>query len=776
MASDSATLVPTQQSVKAYVDSKVTAQDIDFAGDSGTGAVDLDSQSLTIAGGSNLTTSADGQSLTVSLDSSLTGLTSVSASSFTGALTGDVTGDLTGDVTGDVTGNLTGNVTGDVTGNLTCDVTGYLTGQFSDISNHSTSDLSEGTNKYFTEARARSSISVVNASGDGSIAYNSSTGAITYTGPSASETQAHFSAGTGLSYSAGEFSISNSGVAAASYGSTTEVPVITVNAQGQITSASTATITTSFDIGADNGSDDTVAGGEKLTISGTSNQVVTTVSDNEITVALDDNLTVGNVTVEGTLNSDDITASQVTVDGDTVITGNLTVNGTQTVVNSTVVSVDDAVFRVNSDGDSTSAGIEANVAGTIESLVYNPATSNWEASSTFASSNGFVGDLTGDVTGTVSDISNHSTSDLAEGTNKYYTDARSRAAISGGTGVSYNSTTGELAIGQAVGTADDVQFSTVTADLVGNADTASTLETARTISLAGDASGSVSFNGSADASITVDISDSGVTAGDYGSATKIPTFSVAADGRITVAGEADVASSLNIAGDTGTDAVSLLDDSLTFAGDNNITAAVTNNTVTVSLGSTVTADLTGDVTGNLTGDVTGNLAGNVSFGELSDGSTAVTSIETSLTDDDSALPTSGAVVEYVTNNSGDGLLLRAQVSANSADASFDIGTMPNIAGRTYYADKVVVKVSTAFSGGTFDHIVVKDNNGSGVNTLVSEDDADASAVGSYVIELDGDMALVKGEAVTVLLKQADGVADAICTSGQMTISVHYKYA
>ena len=40
MASNSATRIPTQQSVKAYVDAQITAQDLDIAGDSGTGAVD----------------------------------------------------------------------------------------------------------------------------------------------------------------------------------------------------------------------------------------------------------------------------------------------------------------------------------------------------------------------------------------------------------------------------------------------------------------------------------------------------------------------------------------------------------------------------------------------------------------------------------------------------------------------------------------------------------------------------------------------------------------
>jgi hypothetical protein len=78
MASDSDTALATQQSIKAYVDSQVTAQDLDFAGDSGTGAVDLDSQSLTVAGTANeIETSASGQTLTVGLPSAIIVTTSV---------------------------------------------------------------------------------------------------------------------------------------------------------------------------------------------------------------------------------------------------------------------------------------------------------------------------------------------------------------------------------------------------------------------------------------------------------------------------------------------------------------------------------------------------------------------------------------------------------------------------------------------------------------------------------------------------------------------------
>ena len=57
------------------------------------------------------------------------------------------------------------------------------------------------------DSSAKNAISVTDAGGDGSLSYNNSTGVITYTGPSASEVRAHLSAGTGVSYSSGQFSI-----------------------------------------------------------------------------------------------------------------------------------------------------------------------------------------------------------------------------------------------------------------------------------------------------------------------------------------------------------------------------------------------------------------------------------------------------------------------------------------------------------------------------------------------------------------------------------------
>lgn len=76
MVSNSATLVPTQQSVKAYVDSQVTAQDLDFQGDTGGAlSIDLDSETLTIAGGTGLDTVGLGNTVTVNIDSTVATLT-----------------------------------------------------------------------------------------------------------------------------------------------------------------------------------------------------------------------------------------------------------------------------------------------------------------------------------------------------------------------------------------------------------------------------------------------------------------------------------------------------------------------------------------------------------------------------------------------------------------------------------------------------------------------------------------------------------------------------
>ena len=108
-----------------------------------------------------------------------------------------------------------------------------------------------------------------------------------------------------------------------SFGSSTAIPAITVNAKGLITAVSTNNISTSFTLAADSGSNDTFNTGDTLTLSGTSNEIETTVSDNEITIGLPDNVTIG---------------------GNLTVTGNYTVNGTTTTVNTATLDVEDPLI------------------------------------------------------------------------------------------------------------------------------------------------------------------------------------------------------------------------------------------------------------------------------------------------------------------------------------------------------------------------------------------------------------------------------------------------
>jgi len=91
MVSNSATHLATQQSIKAYVDSQVTAQDLDITTDSGTIAIDLDSETLTVAGTANeIETSATGNIVTIGLPNDITVSGTATATTFSGDLNGTI--------------------------------------------------------------------------------------------------------------------------------------------------------------------------------------------------------------------------------------------------------------------------------------------------------------------------------------------------------------------------------------------------------------------------------------------------------------------------------------------------------------------------------------------------------------------------------------------------------------------------------------------------------------------------------------------------------------
>ena len=94
MTSDSATLIPTQQSVKAYVDAQAHMTDVGIAGDSGTGAI-TDSETFTLAGGTGLTTAVSGNTVTTTLDNTAVSAGSYGSASTIPVITVDAQGRLT---------------------------------------------------------------------------------------------------------------------------------------------------------------------------------------------------------------------------------------------------------------------------------------------------------------------------------------------------------------------------------------------------------------------------------------------------------------------------------------------------------------------------------------------------------------------------------------------------------------------------------------------------------------------------------------------------------
>ena len=292
---------------------------------------------------------------------------------------------------------------------------------------------------------------------------------------------------------------------------------------------------------------------------------------------------------------------------------------------------------------------------------------------------------------------------------------------------------------------------------------------AATLTIAGG-TGITSASGAS--SVTLGLDNTAVTGGSYGSATAVATFTVDAQGRLTAAGEASITTSLTIQSDDAADnVVALATDKLKLLGGTNITSTNTADDVTFNLDSTLSG-----LTAVNSAAVTAS--GTVQFGSLSDGTVTLTAFTAegtgiSATDNDTTVPTSAAVKDYVDNNGGDGLTKRASFTANSSDATFDIGTVPNVSGRTYYASRVILDVTTLLAGGSVDGMVVKDNGGAG-NTLVAAT-ANDIAVGTYVVDLPFASALTKNASVQVQFVQSNGSTAATPTAGVVVGVVEYKY-
>ncbi len=296
----------------------------------------------------------------------------ITANSFVGPLTGNVTGNITGDVTGnadtatawETARNL--SLTGDATATLssvdgTAPVSAALTlatvnsnvGTFGGTT--AIPVLTVNAKGLVTAASTVNVATVLNIrdaeSTPGTDTVNLLTDTLTFTGATGITTT--------VTNNDVDIDLDDTAVTPGTYGSGTAIPNFTVDQQGRLTNAGSTSVATILNIIGDTGSDGVALLTETLDIEGGTG-VTTTVSNNKASIAIGqpvgtgDNVTFNNVTVNGVLNSDDITASTLTASGHVVISGDLTVNGTTTTVNSTTVTIDDPLFTLAGDTAPTS--------------------------------------------------------------------------------------------------------------------------------------------------------------------------------------------------------------------------------------------------------------------------------------------------------------------------------------------------------------------------------------------------------------------------------------
>jgi hypothetical protein len=149
-------------------------------------------------------------------------------------------------------------------------------------------------------------------------------------------------------------------ITAGQVGSSTAIPVIDYDANGRITSVSTASINTSFDV-SDGTNTSSIAGGDTLTIQGTANEIETEVTSGTVTIGLPDDVTIGN---------------------DLTVNGNLVVSGTTTTVNTETINLADNIILLNSNLTTlptTNAGIEIE-RGSLNNveLIWNESSDKWQ--------------------------------------------------------------------------------------------------------------------------------------------------------------------------------------------------------------------------------------------------------------------------------------------------------------------------------------------------------------------------------------------------------------
>ena len=378
-------------------------------------------------------------------------------------------------------------------------------------------------------------------------------------------------------------------------GTSTVDGVFTANAAAQFNT--TASVTDTLTVGGATALTSTldVTGATTLDVVNAGDTTVTTFTAGDSTLA---SATVtGAATVGTTLGVTGATSLSDTLDvtGNTTLT-TLTVSGLATLQSSLDLTGD---LTINGTKFSIAAATgNANVGGSLdaEDTITAPEFSGeLLGAAVSTSADGLVNTGITTVTNTIevkSDDGSVAGIDLFDDVdNTYYSRLQSatNAQLTGNVEVTMPTVSGNMLVGDAnisnsVNTSGIITATSFVGPLTGNADTATTLETAREFSIIGDVDAPVvSFDGSGNVVLNTTLDSTGVTAGDYGSSTQIPTFTVDEKGRLTAAGGVDISTDLNIAADAGTVDVNLLTETLSITGSTYVNTSVDTNEVIVNV-------------------------------------------------------------------------------------------------------------------------------------------------------------------------------------------------
>ena len=746
----------------------------------------------------------------------LAGLTSVTSAAFVGPLTGAVTGNLTGNSAGVHTGNVTGNVTS----------TGTSTFDAIDVNGGAIDGTAIGANTsaagtFSTMTTASAAITGGTASLTTATATNLNSGNATITGGAISGTDLDMTSGT-LVLSNDSISgdvIHNGTISGASLAGSADTMSgydITVGA-GRSLDVSSGTLT----LGANQISGDKIDGGTISTFASTG------IDDNATATKLTLSDTTATFGVAGDFGANDLTAGAATlgslsVTGNATVDGNLTVSGSVTTTLSETVNIEDNNIVLNSNATG-SATADAGV--TIERGADDNAVVFWNETSNAFELN--VGASKADLT--INDLTvNEITlaNDLPLNMGGTHTDTSGYAANSimimdGSAGVSElakgsNSTVLKVASNGTLGYAKVDMTADVTGTLpIANGGTGITSAGSdnKVMTSDGSALGMEYVGQLRNTSGVMAIDGSGVTSGsgEYVAITNatgkvtLTAKNAAASGAVDMYLQGQGGGDVFIVGQSGEALIQGEDDTdLTVGGGDasgsaagdlilkggNGTGGNASGAVVIKGGNGGSADgnvqikgaddtaiatfvETGSATDSLTvtngiGGVELAMAGgtNVNMTLAPKGSGII--LAPANYDMSGAADEALATKEYVddkASTSGSSGTRRVSFTANGS-SSFTIGTMANIAGKSYYVSRVLAKVTTAFVG--CDELVVSD----GTNTLMATTDADLSEGGLYIVDLGFENATTGGATITGTLQNSGSSASP--TTGAIIVTAEYK--